>query len=68
MANTFDEAVETLYRIAKNNSKWVVDDSMSHKLTLHQKVAGIAESDQIFALKAQMQAVQIMLKNLTCTT
>lgn len=35
MAKTFDEAVEILDRIAKNNFKWAVDDSMSRQLTIH---------------------------------
>lgn len=62
VAKTFDEAVEILDRITKNNSQWAVDYSMSRQLMIHQKVAGVVENDQIFPLKVQMQAVQMMLK------
>lgn len=68
MSKTFNEAVEILDRIAKNNSEWIVDDLMSHQLTIHQKMTCVIENDQISALKAQKQAVQMMLKNLAFTS
>lgn len=66
MAKTFDEAVEIIDCIAKNNSEWEIDYPMSCQITMHQKVAVVVESDHIFALNAHIQAVQMMLKNLAC--
>lgn len=40
---------------------------MSRQVTLHHNVAGVVKNDQISALKAHMQAVQMLLKHLTCT-
>lgn len=59
MVKTFDQAVEILDCIAKNNSEWAIKVPTTHPAS---KSRWVAESNQIYTLNAQMQAVQMIRK------
>lgn len=60
IAKTFDEVVEIVDHITKNNYEWTIDDPSSRQLTMQHKLTGIIENDQMIALNAQMQVVHLI--------